>query len=102
MDYLREHKIGVECNLTSNFQTRVVEDLSKHPIRDFLNHGIMATINTDDPGISGIDLRHEYQTARNLVGLNPTQIQKAQKNALQIAFLSPAEKKSLQDQHRII
>lgn len=95
MDYLREHKIGVECNLTSNFQTRVVEDLSKHPIREFLSNEILATINTDDPGISGIDLRHEYRTARDLVGLSQTQIQKAQKNALQIAFLSPGEKENL-------
>jgi adenosine deaminase len=100
MDYLQEQKIGVECNLTSNFQTRVVEDLSKHPIRDFLNHGILATINTDDPGISGIDLRHEYRIARDVVGLSQNQIHKAQENALQLAFLSPAEKESLLEKSR--
>lgn len=95
MDYLAEHQIGIECNLTSNVQTSTVKDYHSHPIKRFLEHGILATINTDDPGISGIDLAYEYQVAAPAVGLSSDQIRQAQINALQVSFLSPEAKKEL-------
>jgi len=95
MDYLAEHQIGVECNLTSNVQTSTVKDYPNHPIKQFLEHGILATINTDDPGISGIDLAYEYQVAAPAVGLNEMQIRQAQMNALQVSFLSTEAKEAL-------
>ncbi len=95
MDYLSEYGIGLEVNLTSNLQTTVVKDLSSHPLRQFLEYGILATINTDDPGISGIDLPHEYRVAAPQAGLSLEQIHQAQRNALTVAFLSDAEKEEL-------
>jgi adenosine deaminase len=100
MDYLAVRRIGVESNLTSNFQTMTVADFPSHPLRSFLEHGILATINTDDPGISGIDLRHEYEIAAPAAGLTPQQIIQAQHNALEVAFLSAEEKKALLDKKR--
>jgi adenosine deaminase len=95
MDTLAKRKIGVECNLTSNVQTSTVKDYPSHPIKRFLEHGILATINTDDPGISGIDLAYEYQVAAPAVGLSAAQIHQAQINALQVSFLSPDAKEAL-------
>lgn len=97
MDYLAEHGIGIESNLTSNLQTTAVPDLESHPLRQFLTHGILATINTDDPGISGIDLPHEYNVAAPAAGLTREEIHQAQQNALTVAFLSPQEKQALRD-----
>ena len=91
MDYLAEHAIGVECCLTSNYQTGAVEDLRKHPLKEFLSQGIRATINTDDPGISGITISDEYQIASSVVGLNDEQIQQVQSNALEVAFAEELE-----------
>jgi adenosine deaminase len=54
-----------------------------------------ATINTDDPGISGIDLHYEYNVAAPQAGLTETQIRQAQINALEVAFLTSEEKQSL-------
>lgn len=95
MDYLVEHGIGLESNLTSNVQTRVVDSYQDHPLKDFLEAGILATINTDDPGISAIDLRYEYDQAAPAAGLTEEQINQAQRNALEVAFLEPAAKASL-------
>jgi adenosine deaminase len=95
MDYLAEHRIGIEANLTSNVQTNTVPNLSAHPLRQFLQRGLLATINTDDPGISGIDLRHEFEVAAPAAGLSAAEIAQTQRNALEIAFLSPAEKAEL-------
>ncbi len=95
MTYLAEHHIGVECCLTSNVQTSTVRDYLSHPLRTFLESGVLATLNTDDPGISAIDLNYEYEVAAPAAGLTVDQIKQAQKNALEIAFLSQDEKQGL-------
>lgn len=97
MDYLAVHHIGVECCLTSNVQTSTVRDYASHPLRTFLENGILVTLNTDDPGISAIDLHYEYDVAAPAAGLTIEQIRQAQKNALDIAFLSDEEKNRLRD-----
>ncbi len=97
MRHLADNAIGVESNLTSNLQTRIIDDYSKHPLRTFLEEGILATINTDDPGISDIDLRYEYEYAAKKAGLSKSQINQAQQNALKIAFLSNQDKQELLD-----
>lgn len=95
LEYLAEHRIGVESCLTSNVQTSCVPDYPAHPLRTFLELGIPATINTDDPGISGINLRHEYEIAAPLAGLDDGLIRLAQANALEVAFLSREAKEHL-------
>ncbi len=100
MDYMAEHQIGVESNLTSNVQTSCVPDYPSHPLKTFLERGILATINTDDPGISGIDLPYEYNIAAPKAGLSADQIRQAQQNALAIAFLSEHEKTKLMEKMR--
>jgi len=95
MDLLRDRRIGIEANLTSNVQTSTVPDYASHPLRQFLEAGLLATINTDDPGISAIDLRHELDIAAPAAGLDEAQIAQALENAWEIAFLDPAERARL-------
>ncbi len=95
LDYLLEHQIGLECNLTSNVQTTTVPDYPSHPMRRFMELGLLATLNTDDPGISAIDLHYEYNVAALKAGLSDEMIRKAQQNAWQTAFLSQPEKDNL-------
>ena len=98
LDYLLEHKIGIECNLTSNVQTTTVADYPDHPMKLFMEKGLLATLNTDDPGISAIDLPYEYIIAAPKAGLTDEMIRQAQENALTTAFLSEEEKASLRAQ----
>lgn len=93
--HLAEQRIGLEISLTSNVQTNTVPSLAAHPLRRFLELGLRATINTDDPGVSAIDLRHELEVAAPAAGLSPAQVRQAQWNALEIAFLSADEKRAL-------
>ena len=95
LDYMAERQIGIESSLTSNVQTSTVPDYASHPLRTFLERGLLATINTDDPGVSGIDLRHEYEMAAPAAGLTAEHTHQAQRNALTIAFLSAEEKEVL-------
>lgn len=95
IDFLLEKRIGVEANLTSNVQTSTVSDLAHHPLRQMLDRKLLASINTDDPGVSAIDLPHEFNVAALAAGLSKDQIRQAQANALETAFLSTEEKSQL-------
>ena len=92
IDYLLENHVGIEANLTSNVQTSTVSDLAVHPLRQMLSRGLLASINTDDPGVSAIDLPYEFEVAAVAAGLSGEQIRQAQANALETAFLSSDEK----------
>ena len=97
MDYLVANNIGIESCITSNIQTSTIADITQHPIKKFLNHGVMASLNTDDPAVEGIELPFEYEVAAPKAGLSLGQIKQAQINGLDIAFLSAAEKQALRD-----
>jgi adenosine deaminase len=94
-EYFLENKIGIEANLTSNFQTMTVDSLAAHPLKRWLEKGFLATINSDDPGISNITLRYEYEVAAPAAGLTSEHTHQAQRNALEVAFLSAEEKEAL-------
>lgn len=95
LDHLAKNQIGIEANISSNVQTSSVPSYERHPMRQFLESGILASINTDNPVISNIDLNYEFEVAAPAAGLTPEQIQQAQRNALAIAFLSSEERESL-------
>ena len=97
LDYLAENRIGMESCLTSNIQTSTVASLENHPLKTFLRHGILASINTDDPAVEGIELAHEYNVAAPAAGLTPEEIRTAQINGLEMAFISEEEKQALRE-----
>jgi len=101
MDFLAEKHIPIESNLTSNVQTSTVRDYASHPLRLFLEKGICATINTDDPGISAIDLDFELNIAAPLAGLSSEQTAQARMNSLKAAFLSEPEKQKIREKYRL-
>jgi len=95
MDLLAERCIPLEVCPTSNVQTSTVPSYREHPLGRFLERGLRATLNTDDPSISGIDLAHEYRVAREEMGLSEEDLRTLQENAVGAAFLSPEERAEL-------
>jgi len=95
MSYMVNHNIAIESCLTSNFQTGTVTDLTKHPLKAFLDFGIKACLNTDDPAVQGIEIKNEYQVAQQVLTLSDGEISQLQKNALEVCFLSDTDKKAL-------
>ncbi len=87
MEYLAEHRIGVEVCITSNVQTGAVASYAAHPLKTFLAQGILASLNTDNPIISGIDWPHEVEVAAPAAGLTAGEIAQAMRNAREIAFV---------------
>jgi adenosine deaminase len=61
----------------------------------FLRRGLLVTLNTDDPGISNVDLAYEYAMAQRELRLTPAEMRRLQENAVEVAFLTPEEKELL-------
>jgi adenosine deaminase len=95
VDYLAEWEIGLECCPTSNLHISAITDYASHPIKPLADSGVKFCLNTDDPGISNIDIAHEYEVAAPAVGLTPEQVRKSQRDALEMAFLSEQDKQAL-------
>ncbi|TKI05672.1 adenosine deaminase [Martelella alba] len=95
MDFLAQHAIAIESCLTSNVQTSTVPTLPQHPLKTFLEHGILATMNSDDPAVQGVDLDYEYRVAAPAAGLTPQLIRIVQENGIKAAFLDENEKRTL-------
>ncbi|NMH61104.1 adenosine deaminase [Alteromonas ponticola] len=93
--YLATNQIGIESCPTSNYQTTTLVDTARHPMRSFFDQGIAVTLNTDDPGVSAIDLAHEYKVAHDVIGFNKAELAQIQLNALEQAFLPEAEKNEI-------
>jgi adenosine deaminase len=95
MDYLAEKQIGLEVSLTSNVQISAVPGYADHPIKTYVEHGMMVTLNTDDPAVSRITLAHEYDVAGPAAGLSREQLRQIQRNGLSVAFLQESVKSAL-------
>jgi aminodeoxyfutalosine deaminase len=70
MAYLAEHRIPLEISPTSNVRTRSVASMAEHPLPVLVAAGVPVSINSDDPPMFGTTLTHEYEVARDLLGLD--------------------------------
>lgn len=96
VEHLAEQGIGLESCPTSNLHISAVENYASHPIKRLAEKGVKFCLNTDDPGISAIDIAHEYNIAAPAAGLTPGQILQSQIDGLEMAFMSADEKAELQ------
>ena len=92
---LRERGIPLEVCLTSNVATGVLARIEDHPLPQFLEAGLIVTLNTDDPAMFGTNLVNEYLLAAKTFGLGRRQILHLCQNAIRAAFLSEEEKQDL-------
>ncbi len=86
MELCRDRRIGIEMCPTSNIQTRAVADFSVYPMREFLDNGLLVTLNTDNRTISGTTLAREIRTARERCGITDEDVARMMRNAVEVSF----------------
>jgi adenosine deaminase len=82
-----EHGVTLEMCPTSNWLTRGVAAVAEHPIRRLLHDGVKVTLNSDDPGLMGIDLVQEWKTARDRIGFTAEDFRRVTDSAIDASFL---------------
>jgi adenosine deaminase len=87
MRIIRDHDVMLELSVTSNFLTNAVDTIKSHPARQLWEFGIPMCVNTDDPGIMGIDLNHEYDIWAHDLGFEVRDLEAMNVMALSRSFL---------------
>ena len=96
MARLADLHLPIECCPTSNvFTRRFISKLEEHPLPRFLDAGINACVNTDDPAIFGVDLVDEFMNVRQSMGVNRARLGKLIQNGIYATFLPKAEQDAL-------
>jgi adenosine deaminase len=94
-----ERGVALEMCPTSNERTNAVPSLEHHPARRLLQEGALVTINTDDPGLFGIDLTSELSVAADVLGFEESELRRVTANALEASFLPEDVKADVRRRH---
>jgi adenosine deaminase len=86
-DYVRDRRILIEANITSNVQTRAVARPAEHPVRRYFDAGLNVTLCTDGWLMAGVSLSDEYWLAHTELGFTRGEIDQLILNAFASAFL---------------
>lgn len=92
MDLVIERNVPLEVCPTSNWLTNAVPATAEHPIRRLFDAGVPLTINSDDPGLFGIDLCHEYQLLQNEHGFTQDDFDRCNDAAASHSFIAGNKK----------
>lgn len=93
LDYLAVHKIPLEMNILSNVRTGVVPYIENHPIRRYHEHGIIVTVNTDDPKMFNNSLSDEYRLLEEKLNFSKDEIRSLILQGIQASWQSENRKK---------
>jgi len=93
--YLAEARIPVELCPVSNVKTGVVSDIYSHPVREYVDRGMLVTINTDDPKLFNTSLASEYRLLHEELAFSMEEIRMLVLNGIDAAWCDASEKMKL-------
>jgi len=76
----------------SNLKLCVIERIEDHPIRDMLNAGLLAMINSDDPSYFGGYVNANYHAVINALDLTRSEIETLLRNSFIGSFMDDSDK----------
>ncbi|QJC52850.1 adenosine deaminase [Paenibacillus albicereus] len=92
---IRERRIPLELCVISNVQTKAVPSMDHHPIRDYLDSGLLVTVNTDNPTVSGTNQTREYENLARRFRFSERDIKNVARHAIEAAFVDEERKRQL-------
>ncbi len=95
---LVNRKIPLTVCPLSNLKLKVVPDLKKHPLRQMLNYGLLATVNSDDPAYFGGYVNENYLAIARALDLTRAEIAVLARNSFQASFLGVKAKEQMMAQ----
>ena len=93
--FCREKKIGIEMCPISNMQTKAVARKEDYPIREFLDAGLLVTLNTDNRMVSNSTIAKEMDFVQNNYGISDEELRKITENAIEVSFAEDEVKQML-------
>ncbi len=95
-NFVKENNIPLEMCIVSNVQTKV-ETYESHPIKRYVDEGILVNINTDSNTVSGTTLEHTYNILMDKKNFTLSDIKKCIMNGVEASFTENDVKTSLRE-----
>jgi adenosine deaminase len=87
----------------SNLRLRVVDDLAHHPLRQMLDKGLLASVNSDDPAYFGGYINQNYRAVAAALDLGKHEIAALVRNGINASLMPRADKaRALADVDRVV
>ena len=93
MQRLAESRIPLTVCPLSNLKLRVFPDLASHNLRQLLDAGLVATVNSDDPAYFGGYLNENFTQAFAATGLGASHAYTLARNSFAASFIEDAAKR---------
>ncbi|MDO9293709.1 MAG: adenosine deaminase [Hydrogenophaga sp.] len=81
----------------SNLKLCVVNDLADHPMKQLLDAGLCATVNSDDPAYFGGYLNANFEQTVRALALTEADVITLAKNSFEASFVSDADRAAMFD-----
>lgn len=94
-DMVKNAGVGIEMCPISNLQTKSVSGPWEYPLREFLDAGLLVSINTDNRTVSGTSMTRELEFIQNEYGVSDSEILQLMRNAIRTAFADDSVKEAL-------
>ena len=98
IEYLVKNQIPLTVCPLSNVKLRVFQKMGDHNLKQMLDQGICATINSDDPAYFGGYMNENFVAAQEGMGLTRLDLVKICENSINAAFLDLARKNVLKEE----
>jgi adenosine deaminase len=95
LNYVIDHRIGIESCPLSNLHTGSVRSLKEHPLPEFLRRGVRVSINTDNRLVSATTITRELVTVVDTFNFGADEVHRLLQNGFKSAFLPHAQKGKL-------
>jgi adenosine deaminase len=93
--YVANNRVPLEICLSSNLQSRVVDDLSRHPFRHYLHKGLRVCLNTDNTLFARTSPARELRLAVDTFDLTLLETENLLINGFKSAFLPERRKREM-------
>ncbi|MDR1852203.1 MAG: adenosine deaminase [Propionibacteriaceae bacterium] len=95
LKYLAEHHIALTSCPLSNLRLKAIPSLESHPLRTFLDAGIPASVNSDDPAYFGGYLADTFDAITAALKLTDAELVTLCRNSIETSFADDKRKSEL-------
>ena len=92
---LADEQIPLTMCPLSNLKLRVFDQLADHNLKELLDHGVVVTVNSDDPAYFGGYVLDNYVAIADALNLSRNDLVTLAENSIKATFLTDGEKSAL-------
>jgi adenosine deaminase len=87
IEKLIDNNITLEVCISSNYQTKAIEKIENHPVRQLFDRGVRIAISSDNMTVSNTDINKEFEILKNVLNFSESELNKIRQYTKEASFL---------------